>query len=327
MDMADRRTSTGGTRQKKAGTGGRRRVEKSDGKNFTALVKEKSSSSLVLPAIKEILLAEHQRNSERSARRSNSIFPSEMARSEWCPRATYYRMSGLPEQSPSSFSFGLDNVFSEGNRIHSKWQGWMAKTGDLWGDWYCNKCDTRINNTLIPDSSSSIEMNIFETIRCYHEWEYKEVTLKSVTHRISGHADGALLSKNCLIEIKSMGIGTFRFEAPNLLKEHTYEISGKKIVDIEGMWKSLHRPLISHVKQGNIYLHMAEEMGMPFDEIVFIYEFKANQQIKEFRIKKSDDILRPLLDICSAIEYALETGVPVPCPFGGCGACRTYEGG
>lgn len=322
VGMADRKTSPGGPGRKEA-TGGRRRVTKDDGKNFAALVKERASASLVLPVIKEVLLADHARNSERSARRSNSIFPSEMARSEWCPRATYYRMSGMPEKTSPSFSFGLDNVFSEGNRIHSKWQDWMSRTGDLWGDWHCEVCATRINDTLKPDVHY---MNMPDPYHA-HRWDYKEVTLKSTSHRISGHADGALLSKNCLIEIKSMGIGTFRFEAPALLKEHTYDIKSKKIVDIEGMWKSLHRPLISHVKQGNIYLHMAEEMGMPFDQIVFIYEFKANQQIKEFRIKKSDDILRPMLDRCTAIEYALEVGEPVPCPHGGCAACRAYEGG
>jgi hypothetical protein len=327
MGMADRRASTGGIRQKKADAGGRRRIEKSDGKKFNTLSQQKSSASLILPIVKEVLLAEHQRNSEKSSRRSNSIFPSEMARSDWCPRATYYRMSGMPEKNASSFSFSLDNVFSEGNRIHAKWQGWLAKTEDLWGDWYCGKCGTRINNSLLPGKEDYSNQECSSLALSPHIWEYKEVTLKSVTHRISGHADGALLSKNCLIEIKSMGLGTFRFDAPILLKENTYEINGKKITDIEGLWKNLHRPLLSHVKQGNIYLYMAQEMGMNFDEIVFIYEFKANQQVKEFRIKKSDNILAPMLDRCTAIEYALEVGEPVSCPHGGCAACRVYEGG
>jgi len=307
------------------GTGkgtGRKRLTKSDGP-IAKLAEIKSSANLVIPEVKKVLLAKHELNKQRTALRHNNIFPSEMARSEWCPRATYYRMSGLPEPSDSSVSFSLENVFAEGNRIHEKWQSWLAETGDLWGDWYCHECDTRINNSLKPDSY----LEVGESTHAPHDWKYKEVTLGSTTHRISGHADGAMYSKNCLIEIKSMGIGTFRFEAPKLMKDHTYTIDGKNITDIEGMWKSLNRPLLSHVKQGNIYLFMAEEMGMPFSEIVFIYEFKANQQIKEFRISRSDDILRPMLDTATQIEYALKLGYPPLCRNGteGCATCRAYE--
>lgn len=325
--MARRENGPGRIRQAKADSGGRSRLTKTDKKSpLGQLAKIKSSTGIVIPEVRKILLEKHEKNAGKSIHRSNVIFPSEMARSEWCHRATYYRMSGMPQPS-STNSFSLDNVFSEGNRIHSKWQGWLAETGLLWGDWYCGKCETRINNSDKPDTKERITLNQWETEEHSHEWEYKEVTLKSTSHQISGHADGALIDHNVLIEIKSMGIGTFRFEAPNLLSEHTYDIKGKKVTDIEGMWRSLHRPLMSHVKQGNIYLYMAQEMGMPFEEIVFIYEFKANQSVKEFKIKKSEDILAPLLTAATTIEYALTTGTPPPCPFGSCGACRAYEGG
>jgi hypothetical protein len=316
-----------GAGQKRAskGDGGRRRITKEDGK-IAKIAELKSSASLVLPEVKKVLLKKHDANRERTARRSNNIFPSEMARSDWCPRATYYRMSGLPEPASSNFSFSLDNVFSEGNRIHEKWQGWLAETGDLWGDWYCKDCDVRVNNILMP-SAGYMEPALYDSSigPHYHDWEYKEVTLKSKAHRISGHADGALLSKNCLIEIKSMGLGTFRFEAPKMLKDHTYDVKGKKVTDIEGLWHDIHRPLISHVKQGNIYLYMCDEMDLPFDKIVFIYEFKANQQIKEFTISRSDAILAPLLDSASRIEYALSVGIPPVCPKEGCATCAAYE--
>lgn len=322
--MARRENGTSRIRQEKA-DGGRSRLTKIDPKTTMGkLAKLKSSTAIVVPEVKKVILEQHERNNKRTARRSNTIFPSEMARSEWCPRSTYYRMSGMPDPS-SEISFSLDNVFQEGNRIHSKWQNWLAQTGLLWGDWFCDDCGTRVNNSSKPSDSKGYYVSGMEN--SFHNWQYKEVTLKSVSHKISGHADGALTKHNVLLEIKSMGIGTFRFEAPTLFAEHTYEINGKKVTDIEGLWKSVHRPLMSHVKQGNIYLWMAEEMGFPFEEIVFLYEFKANQQVKEFRIKKSDDILAPMLDTASQIEYALARGVPPACPFGGCGACKSYEGG
>lgn len=324
--MDDGRASPKRAGQRKINEGGRRRLTKIDKTSDIAKAADvKSSANIVLPEIKKVLLDQHARNAERTNRRSNTIFPSEMARSEWCPRATYYRMSGLPDPS-SSYSFGLDNVFSEGNAIHAKWQRWLAETGHLWGDWYCEPCGTRVNNSVLPEPIQFEGHTPYWTSDHHHDWEYKEVTLKSTEHRISGHADGALINHNCLIEIKSMGIGTFRFEAPKLLEQHTYKIGTKKVTDVEGMWNDLHRPLISHVKQGNIYLYMAQEQNMPFDSIVFLYEFKANQKVKEFRIKRSDDILAPLLDTAAQIEYALSVGVPPACPFGGCGSCKAYEG-
>lgn len=323
--MARRENGPARIRQAKTDSGGRPRLTKPDKKSpIGQLAQIKASSNIVIPEVKKILLEQKAHNAGKMIHRSNVIFPSEMARSEWCARATYYRMSGRPEPA-STPSFSLENVFSEGNRIHSKWQGWLAQTGNLWGDWYCNECGTRINNSLKPPDSKGFYVSGMED--SFHDWEYKEVTLKSTSHMISGHADGALVNHNVLIEIKSMGIGTFRFEAPKLFEDHTYDINGKKVTDIEGMWRQTHRPLMSHVKQGNIYLYMAEELGMPFDRIVFLYEFKANQQVKEFVIKKSDDIIKPLLEKCSEIENALTIGVPPPCRNGsdGCSACKAYE--
>jgi hypothetical protein len=322
MAVGRRISNTGGSRHKKA-DGGRRRVTTDDSKLLRTVAGNKSSASIVLPEIRKVLMAE--RTAGKSRIYSSSIYPSEMARADWCIRATYYRVSGMAEPE-SNVSFSLENVFSEGNRIHSKWQGWMAKTGDLWGDWFCANCQVRYNNCLMPGRNYEPYLDTRSGISCHHEWEYKEVTLKSSAHRISGHADGALLSKNCLVEIKSAGLGTFRFDAPNLVKENTYTISGKSIIDTEGIWKNLHRPLLAYVRQGNIYLYMAQEMGMPFDTMVFIIESKMNQQVKEFSIKISSGILSPMLDKAAEIEYALERGTPPACPFGGCAKCRAYEG-
>lgn len=324
----------------------RRRVTKEDGKlaDYSHL---KNATGIVIPEVKRVLLDRKHREAERTAHRTSIIYPSEMAKSNWCLRATYYRMSGrIPRESSSSFT--LENVFAEGNAIHSKWQKWLADTGLLWGDWRCTRCAEIVTNSLKPDSTLAgscvgikwVNLNEISTIgftqgqliedvpvatQFEHDWKYKEVTLSSKSHKVSGHADGALIKHNCLIEIKSVGVGSLRFEAPKLLEDNTHEVNGKKILDIDGIWKNLHRPLLSHVKQGNVYLWMAKEMGLPFDSIVFLYEFKANQQAKEFKVNLSEDILAPMLDNCAAIEYALSKGVPPACPFGGCAQCKDFE--
>lgn len=332
--------------KRKTDDGGRRRINKFDGKlaDYSAI---KSSSGIVIPEVKKVLLDRKKIDRERASHRTNIIYPSEMARSEWCPRATYYRMSGLPEPSGRS-SFTLENVFAEGNAIHTKWQSWLSETGKLWGDWRCTRCAEYVKDSLKPDDIHFgscvgvqwVNLNKRSTFgftqgqlieevplatQFEHDWKYKEVTLRSKSLPISGHADGALTEHNCLIELKSVGVGTLKFEAPNLIDENTYDINSKKIIDIDGLWKNLHRPLLSHVKQGNIYLWMAKEMGLPFDSIVFLYEFKANQQIKEFRIHASEDILKPLLDMADQVRYDLEVGRPTICPFGGCSSCKSYE--
>lgn len=244
-------------------------------------------------------------------------------------------MSGHSEPA-SSTSFTLENVFAEGNSIHAKWQNWLADTGYLWGDWRCSRCSEYVRDSDKPESSRFgpcvgtdwVKLQEIDPIGWPdypHDWKYKEVTLASTTHKISGHADGALTKHKCLIEIKSMGVGTLKFEAPKLMNDHTHSVNGKNILDIEGLWKDFSRPLLSHVKQGNIYLWMAKQMGLPFDSIVFLYEFKANQRTKEFRVQSSEDILEPLLTTAEQVEYHLTKGTPPNCPFGGCGQCRAYE--
>jgi hypothetical protein len=311
----------------------------------------KSSTGIVIPEVKRVLLDRKRQEKERASHRTGIIYPSEMAKSNWCPRATYYRMSGL-QPGASTASFTLENVFAEGNSIHSKWQRWLSETGLLWGDWRCSRCGEIVKNSIRPDdkvfgSCVGVGWVTFpnESFTGYtkpseqvpfegkyngefpHDWKYKEVTLHSTTHKVSGHADGALIKHDCLIEIKSLGVGSLRFEAPKLVEDHTHDLDGRKVMDIEGMWKNLHRPLLSHVKQGNIYLWMAKEMGMPFDTMVFLYEFKANQQVKEFSVKLSEDILNPMLDTAALIEVCLSKGTPPDCPHGGCAQCRDFEKG
>jgi hypothetical protein len=325
--MDERRKRTGLSARRVADSGGRRRITKSDGK-FADYSKLKSSAGIVIPEVKKVVL---DRQRKPHSHRTGIIYPSEMAKSDWCPRATYWRMSGRSEPL-SKASFSLENVFAEGNAIHDKWQSWLSDTGLLWGDWKCTRCSEQVKNSLKPDDFYSGECVgtswialATDDMRYPHTWKYREVSLTSTSHNISGHSDGALVGHNVLIELKSVGIGTLRFEAPRLLEENTHTVPGKKIVDIEGIWKNIHRPFTSHIKQGNIYLFMAKEMGMPFDRITFVYEFKANQQAKEFTVSMSDDIMEPLLETASVIENGLITGIPPICPYGGCGSCRSYE--
>lgn len=314
-----------------------RKVSKSDGR-MARYAELKTLTGIVLPEVKKVLLDRHK--DESPSRRRFIMYPSEMSLSDWCPRGTYYRMCGYPEP-PSNNSFQMENVFAHGNQVHSKWQDWLSDTGKLWGDWRCFRCGAYIKDSLKPKNPGDgvgvytpctgtewVSLNggtLFEQQNFSHSWTYKEVTLKSSSLPMSGHADGALVEHNSLIEFKSLGVGSLRFSAPTLLEQHTYTVQDRRIIDIDGLWRDFHRPLPSHVRQGNLYLWMCKEMGLPFNRISFIYEFKPNNQVKEFILPYSEDIVAPMLTIARTVVEAVSSKIPPPCPKGGCPECRKYE--
>src|SRR5271156_2077455 len=124
-----------------------RRVSKSDGKlaDYSSL---RANAGIVLPEIKKVLLDRQKKESQSAIR--TRLYPSEMSLSDWCPRSTYYRMSGL-QQPETKNSFQLESVFATGNQIHDKYQNWLAATGKLWGDWKCSRCAEQVKNSLKPE--------------------------------------------------------------------------------------------------------------------------------------------------------------------------------
>ena len=234
-----------------------------------------------------------------SDRDMSYIHPSDMAKSDFCRRWAYYTVTGREvSDTKANPSFQLQNIFAEGHYIHSKWQGWLQKMGVLWGKWGCPGCDDEYFGFAGSGCAG-----------CDMPPVYREVPLWSDKHMIKGHADGAVLcsdGKIRLIEIKSVGIGTVRFDAPGLFKRYS---SGE--LSLDGMWRAVNRPFPAHVRQGMLYLSMVRENYEELaevDEIIFLYEFKATQAVKEFVSRYEPLIANPLLDEASAVVEALEGG-------------------
>ncbi|MDP9870423.1 hypothetical protein J2S55_009761 [Streptosporangium brasiliense] len=242
-----------------------------------------------------------------SDRRQDIIHPSEMAAHDWCPRATYYRIRDVRDGKPyagEQFAVGTLSIFEEGHDIHRKWQGWLREMGVLEGRWDCLDCGRRgVDFGTDPLSCTKCDSVTGLT--------YGEVPLDAEKELlICGHADGKVGRR--LIEIKSIGKGTVRMDEPELLKKHTHAtVNGKNLVDLDGLWADLQRPLKPHVKQANVYLKIAQLMGIDVDEMVFLYEFKPNQQTKSFTIKISPRVIEPLLAKAESVADALHGG-PVP---------------
>jgi hypothetical protein len=236
------------------------------------------------------------------------VHPSEVAKPDWCERATAQRMvAGV--WPVESFNLIRENIFSEGDFIHEKWQRWMARTGKLWGIWECQFCG-------LQGTATSGELEPYcHQCQCAGDedadpldwWKYKEVALEHGI--IQGHEDGAI--DNYLVELKSVGVGTLRVEE----KEINPKCCGWK------NWQALKSPLISHQIQGQLYLWLAQKMQLPFDRLAIIYEFKPNQQVREFDLPFNMRLIEPILKRIDSIEYALAAGTLPDCPYGGCKYC------
>ena len=265
----------------------------------------RKQSNTLLGDIQAHLLSEHSKPSDR---RQDILHPSEMAKADWCHRQSYYRLAGTEPTNPGEkFSFQMETIFAEGHEIHRKWQQWLRDMDRLWGTWECGFCDARWEDTspiYCPNCKSPNQVN------------YLEVPLEAEDkYLIAGHEDGADTVTNSLIEIKSIGMGTLRLEEPDLLRQYRVEtVDGKKIYDLEALWSGLRHPLLSHRKQTGIYLALAKEMGLPFDKVTFLYEYKATQSVKAFTVKYNEDLIRPLLDKALEVKYALAEGTPPPRP-------------
>lgn len=242
------------------------------------------------------------------SRRTDVLHPSEMCGNDWCHRASYFLLKGHQPSSNGVPSLQRWLVFEEGHDIHDKWQGLFQEMGSLYGKWYCIHCEEYFwGDPYCHDDGPLV---------------YKEVPLFHEELRISGHADGILINHGdpLMLEIKSIGEGTLRFEAPELLIEHNN--------DFNKAWNDIKAPFMKHIMQAQLYMKLAELINLDIQpqEAIFIYEAKPNQKVKEFVVPKSDFGITHLLENAAMIVDAVKNNTPPECNIaaGGCAKCKGY---
>jgi hypothetical protein len=246
-------------------------------------------------------------------RSTTVLHPSEIIKRDYCRRAGYFLLSGHTKIAEKP-NLRLQSIFDEGHAIHAKWQAWFQEMGTIHGNFVCAACDKYTWGTS-PEN-------------CEHcgapssKLTYAEVTLVDKDLRIAGHTDGWIkgIGDDTLIEIKSIGPGTIRSEAPNLFMD----ADG----DFMKAWKNVRRPFPTHIMQGQVYLELMQRMGHDVNEIVFIYELKADQDYKEFTIKRDYELVRHVFDNAKLVVDAVEAGVAPECnnnPEGTCKQCAPYK--
>lgn len=270
---------------------------------MAAVIESKKKDTVLLGDIQQHAVKNAQRDSDR---RQDIIHPSEMAKADWCPRQTAWRIRGEKEtDKPEVHGYHMLTVFQEGHDVHTKWQTWLGEMGRLWGYWYCTVCG---------DAQWGV------SVRCneHGPMTYGEVRLDAEEEwLIAGKADGAVPDIEAFIEVKTIGLGTLRMEEPNLVRRFTVHPSdGPSVVDYDGMWKSLKHPLKSHRKQAAVYLAIARLRGWKYDRMVFIYENKANQQTKEFVVGYDETLAEELIDTAKDVKWSVESGTDLARPAG-----------
>ncbi|MBD0734095.1 hypothetical protein BGM09_01290 [Streptomyces sp. CBMA29] len=251
-----------------------------------------------------------------NSHRSDVIYPSEVVKAQWCQRATYLRI--VNGRVPERTSFRMQNIFEEGNRTHEKWQDWLAEMRRLEGDWGCQGCGNQFY-ARGPEKCP----------RCHgSRFKYRELRLIASDLMLSGRCDGYLPADGCLIEIKTLGLGSLRYESPGFVARYEVETPRGTVIDLERMWKDLRRPLGSAVKQGILYLHLAREyVGLDVDRCEFLYDFKATQETKAFTVMydeaKADALIGSIRQMANCV---IAREIP-DCPVSsdGCRDCKPYQ--
>lgn len=251
----------------------------------------------------------HLLKQPKSDRSTTVLHPSEIIKPDWCHRYSYYLLTG-GEPRTEKPSLRLQNIFDEGHAIHAKWQKRFQDMNVLYGKFQCMNCKTVVTG-ISPKNCTECNSALME---------YREVSLRDESLRIAGHTDGWIkgIGEDCLIEIKSIGAGTLRFEAPDLL----YDAEG----DLTKAWKNIRRPFRGHLLQGQMYLELAKRMygdDAP-NEIVFLYELKADQDYKEFTVKADYEIVSRIFFMAEKLIKAVEAGNMPDCNVSpeGCKQCN-----
>lgn len=270
----------------------RKPTVKLDSAGWSALLETKKHDTHVIGPIQRMLLAAP---ADDGSRRRGVLHPSQICKPNWCPRESYYEITGAPFNDRPNPSIWLEKAFQDGHVAHAKWQGWLWDAGMLSGRFECLGCEHRWEDTA-PDTCPGCGAQ-------RHRLRYREVAVDAVAeYLIYGHADGEIGEDG--VEVKTIGQGTVRKEAPELWSRFsTRTHDDHAVMDLEGLWRSIKQPFAVHRTQGHLYGFVR---GWTY--CYFIYDCKWNAAIKEFKVKVEKRFIDNVLDRALDVKWAVEKG-------------------
>jgi CRISPR/Cas system-associated exonuclease Cas4 (RecB family) len=203
-------------------------------------------------------------------------------------------------------SFRMENVFVNGHTAHDKYQRWLWEMGLLWGKWRCQESECALGFFALSPRACE---------RCGSvRLHYQEVPVEHKGLMIAGKGDGITVTPDGIarwLEVKTVGIATLRFDAPNLYRRYEEEQ-----LTVDEVWFSIKRPFASHQRQGQIYMTLAQTVYPQFDieECTFIYEWKPTNEVKEFTVKYNPEYVAGIIDTASEVAAAVREHTPLDRP-------------
>jgi CRISPR/Cas system-associated exonuclease Cas4 (RecB family) len=249
----------------------------------------------LIGALQRHIVSENERiNGVRDVAVSGYIHPSSASKGDWCPRSSWYEVMGAPATPPPSIGHRLANVFAEGHEIHDKYQRWFTQMGILIGMWECLICGYQ---QWGKGMQTSCHFCLGDRFR------YAEVPVEDEDLMIRGAGDGIvdLDEHQSLIEIKSIGLRSIELDYPKLYKPYK-----EGTLDLDGLWASIKAPFPWHVRQATLYLHLLRTRWPEINDIIFIYEFKGNQDVKAFTIGYQPELISHIIKSAREIVTAVD---------------------
>ena len=249
----------------------------------------------LIGALQRHVVSENTRiNDIRDVAVSGYIHPSSASKGDWCPRSSWYEIMRTPVTTQQTVGHRLANVFAEGHEIHDKYQRWLTQMGILIGMWECLICGYQ---QWGKGMQTSCHFCLGDRFR------YAEVPVEDEDLMIRGAGDGIveLDERQSLIEIKSIGLRSIELDYPKLYKPYK-----EGTLDLDGLWASIKAPFPWHVRQAMLYLHLLRTHRPEIEDIIFIYEFKANQDVKAFTVGYQPEVISSIIKSAREIVIAVD---------------------
>lgn len=222
-------------------------------------------------------------------RDTDHLHASEICKSGWCPRASWYTITKVePDKKGRSIN---PLVAREGHDIHDTIQGAIWKAGRLTGLFGCRE-----------EACGHVWWTTSPTIceRCSSPFlRYLEVPVEDESIRLLGHGDGLVEGTDvgqALLEVKSVSAGTIRIEVPGLYR--AFE-SGE--MTLPQVWDAIKRPFPTHLRQINLYLR-----ALGLRHCIVVYWCKWDQQLKGFHVRYQPHLIEDIVTGCQSVMMALD---------------------
>lgn len=248
----------------------------------------------VLPRIDQYLLSLNNKPNDRAINVNAPSVAGSCLRSIY-----YYRIQA--EKDPNAIEPRAFRIFQNGDYVHDRIQAYLRKAGLLLMD---------------------------------------ELPLRNDKYNIQGHTDGLLfLNRVKVFELKSINDAgfqalkepEFKHQQQGMLYIFCVESRRNFLQSTYSSYKEFQLSLPERVEYyASLYKHLrdgakytkeqklkfkidehieADEIlfhtETPIDEVVFLYENKNDQHIKEFNVKVDDNVLQPILDRCTYLNKCI----------------------